>query len=415
MSHFKQLKLKEAVITSAAQAKQISIVPQNISGIEISETILEPGIVGFIDILDYQGIEEIGGVFAGDTITIVWGGTDDKDENLIKATFTIYCCEDNDLLPKQTYVTTRYGFCSPWVIDAFTRQISRVWENKTTTDMIQDLVKECGGTIGFVEESLTTLEKFVSPLWSPYRTIAYLMEISRSLDGNGYLCWTDLRTGKVNITTLNYLMSGKLGHTNSAYPFKSHVENPRYQSLIKDMTIESKYDIIRLVSAGLPSLKLIGFNFDEGKPINTKTSVTGLSNKHLSKHFPIPKKYLDKKYTTTKRTGVFPQTAEPTFHESQVLGLIENQLNHKYSMMATDIFKLNIYTIGEITRRAGWVADLDYVSQNVGSNAGNESMKGEYLICNINHMFAPMIDYTQVITLISDGYKQHKHPDMMRW
>jgi hypothetical protein len=228
-----------------------------------------------------------------------------------------------------------------------------------------------------------------------------------SAGAGGYLCWTDMKTGKVNCATADYLMKGTLGK------YETFVVNPnnlRYSGRVLNMSIESSYDTIRMVNNGLPDTKYSGFNYDKNKVVTTKYSISDGIQTRLGTLFPLPIKYAGKKYTKKVFSPLFPPTAD-AITDDMIADLLEGREKTNYSMLTSDVFKINIETFGEMTRRAGWLAKLDYPSQGAnsdktGDKTGHVQYKGIYLIREIKHTFSLMSDYKQYITLVSDGFKE---------
>lgn len=394
----------------------------SISNIEIFESLSMPGITGYISFKDYQAFQELGNVFADDDIKISFS-VDDDEANELVLNFKIFTNEGSRQLPLNTYDVIRYGFCSPWLVEGIALSTSKPYENKKISEIVEDLLKECGAEIGFIEPTKQTLETFVTPFWSPYRSIKYLLSFAMNEESvGGYICWTDLKTGKVNVTTLDYVLKGNLGHYkgDNGSGFNVYPANIRYSGRVKNMTVEASFDSIRMIDTGVPDTKFYAFNFDKKQIMKSKDNIITSKQTRLSKKFPLLQKYTDKKYANHKFLPIFPQTADSiASDDSKLTDIIDGVEKNTYSFLTTDVFKINIEAIGEINRRVGWLADLDYPS--VGANAnkdndtvGNKQMKGTYLIREIKHQFSLSQDYTQYITLVSDGFKEYTR-DLITW
>lgn len=405
-----QLRLKKVLIND------IEVIREHITDIQLFESITQPGITGYIDLMDYQALVEKGNVFADDKIRIIF--TVEGNPNDLKLDFVLYANEDGKVIPDQQYNSVRFNLCSPWLVQALCKTYSKNFDDMKISDIISSLLEECGAKIGFIEPTKQIIESFVSPLWSPYHIIKYLLSFALNSSGTGgYLCWTDLKTGKVNVTTLDYLMKGSLGRFDE---FLVNPENPRYHGRIDAMTIETNFDIIRLISNGGASTKYYGFNFDTNKIVKTETKINEVNQKHLSTKFPVPITYLTEDvYHNIKYTSLFPNTKESIEgDDSKLQDLLDGKLQNDYSLLSTDVFKLNIVTNGDPDRRVGWLAKLDFPSQNInvtGHNAElNEQYKGDYLIRDISHTFSFFQEYRQAICLCADGYKQFPR-DAISW
>ena len=402
-------KTVEIVKLRKVTIKGYKIETSFITNIEIYESITQPGITGFIDIKDYQALQEVGNIFADDDI-IITIGIDGDESNELNLKFKIFTNEGSKQLSLNTYDYLRLGFCSPWLIDGLSVLLSKPYENKLISEIVKDLLESCGATIGYIEPTKTKLENFVSPLWTPYHTIKHLLgyAINNSKVG-GYLCWTDLKTGNVNVTTLDYMLKGTLGKYVDPYGFQVNPGNLRYSGRVKSMSIENSYDTIRLINTGVPNTKYYAFNYDTNSIVVSKNTLKDDKQTRLGAKFPITNKYTNKKYTTVKFTSIFPETADSiASDDTKMTDLVEGIESNKYAMLATDVIKINIETLGETNRRVGWLAQLSYpsVSVNSGDKTGNKQLKGLYLIREIKHSFSLFDDYKQYVTLVSDGYKE---------
>lgn len=404
---FEILKLRKVTI------KGYEIDIANISVVEIYESLTQPGITGYISIKDYQGLQEIGNVFSDDEIVMIFG-VDGDEANELTLKYKIYTNEGSRQLNRNTYDLLRLGFCSSWMIEGLTRYVSKPYgsvdSDKRVSDIITDLLKECGANIGYIEPTKQKLENFVTPLWTPYHSIKYLMGFATNENFNGgYVCWTDLKTDKVNVTSLDYLLKGSLGKYES---FIVNSMNLRYSGRVIEMNVETSYDTIRYVTNGLPNTKIYGFNYDKKNFVTTSKNMVDIASTRLGKKFPLTNNFLNDKYTTVNFVPLFPPTAESIADDdSKLTDLIEGHLSNKYSLLTVDTFKINIMTMGETNRRAGWLALLEYPSQDgknatEGDKTDNKKLKGNYLIRDIKHVFSLTEDYKQYITLVSDGFQE---------
>lgn len=377
-----------------------------ITHVEIYESLTQPGITGYMEIKDYQALQEIGNVFIDDDIILTFS-IDGDEANELNLKFKLFTNEGSRQLALNTYDFLRIGFCSPWMVEGLSRLISKPYEKKLISEIIKDLLEECGAKIKYIEATKTKLENFVTPLWTAYHSIKHLMSFAINEEGvGGYVCWTDLKTGEVNVTTLDYMLKGTLGTYKS---FEINSSNLRYTGRVKEMAIESSYDTIRLINTGMPNIRYHAFNFDTNKIESTKNSVVEDKQTRLGQKFPLLSKYNTDKYITHKFTSLFPETADPiTSDITQLTNLTQGLESNTYAMLTTDVFKINIEVLGEMTRRVGWLAQLEYpsVGTDTGNKTGQKQLKGLYLIREIKHVFSLSTDYEQFITLVSDGYKE---------
>jgi len=387
------------------------IDPSVIIQLDIFESIVMPGITGCVVIKDWQGAKELGEIFAGDDVEISWSSPDTKPINIILKVFGSYGDQVQD---DQTYKTTKLHFCSSWYIDAFTRQLSKPYINKSVSEIIDDLLKECGAT-NYVEPTSQRLERFVTPLWTPMHSIRHLMKFAMDTQGHGgYLLFTDIISDTVICTTINKLLAGDLGYNTSEITFNA--VNQVYEGNTNKLTLESNFDTIRFANQGMGKTNLIGFDFDSNKIIATNESITQYKHEHLGNYFPMLKDFESDKYSSTKFMWKSINSAFQKRHSKELEELLVGHLRTRYSHLFSDVFKINLGAPGSTLRRAGQIVKLNFPSVDYKLDPTKKDMQfdGNYLIRDIRHVFM-FGDYAQAITLCSDGYKQMKRTDLMEW
>ena len=406
-SNIEQLRLTKISINN------IDLLKEHVISIDIFESLSHPGITGRIELMDYQAINEYGNIIAGDDMVIsftVYG----KENKAIETKFKIYANEGSRVLPGQMYNTVVYSFCSAWLIPGLSKKVSKNYKNKYIHEIVKDLLEECDANIGYIEPTKQKLENFVTPLWSPCHSIKHLLSVAlNTSDLGGYLIWTDLRTDKVNVTTIDYLTKGNLGKFKE---FMLYPANQRYEGKINALSFESSFDVIRLLNAGIKH-QHISFDYDTGKHVVYEDDHEKLKNKHLAKKFPLPKSYLqDKHYTFPKFSAFYPQTDARIQDKSKLSDLLSGRASNEHIFLSCDTIKINIVAPGEPERRVGWLAEVNFPSQNInaGDTTGFKQLKGDYLIADIRHTFSFVIEYTQAISLVADGYKEHSR-DLISW
>lgn len=399
------------------EIKGISLEPAYITAIDIFESLTQPGITGYIQIQDYQGLRELGNIFAGDEIKFSFGIQDEGND--LELSFYIYTDEGSSINPLLLYDTLQLGFCSKWLIDGLTKAVSKPYKDKFIHEIIKDIIEtECPeAKIGYIEPTIQKLENFLSPRWSPIHTIKYLLSFAMNMEKiGGYIMWTDLKKDEIYVTSIDYLVKGNL--EKSDVSFNILPGNKRYSGQIINSNFESSYDTIRMVNSGYQDTIFYGFNYDKKEFTTSKDKNTDLKNKRLSKKLPIPIKYEeDKKYSRYRFSPLFPSTDNSIAGDDTKLdNLINGSLYNYYTFLTSDLFKINIETIGETKRRVGQLVLLEYPSQdnNAGGNDDNNQLKTDYLIREIRHSFSTYIDYKQYITLIIDGYNNHD-AEMIEW
>lgn len=388
--------------------KGYDVYPQAVGELNIYEGITNPGITGGITLADWQGFDEIGEIFGGDDINITFA-TEDNPDLVMK--YKIYAAKPSVSF-QNTMQPITYHFCSPWLIDAFTRQISKPYKEKYIHEIIRDLLTECGADIGFIEPTKQKLPRFTTPLWTAIKSIHHLLSFAvNQQDRGGYVFWTDMRTGKVNVTTVDYLFKGSYGK--EASKFLSLPLNEFYESRINDLSFESNFDIIRYLNQGAAKSIAQGYNYDKNKLYTFDKSINEVQYSHLSSKFPVNASYNNKKYSTIRGCYLFPSKDDLVTDDKMFSDLLDGKIKSRYVRLFSDIFKINITTNPSSSRRAGNLVELEYQSADKSVVTKNKMYSGLYLIRNIRHMIFNGI-YNQAVTLIADGYKESKN-DLITW
>ena len=386
----------------------ITVLPTAIVSLVINESISSPAITGYFQIADWQGFDEVGEIFAGDSFQLTFSTEDSTELNL---DFTIYeSIVNND--PNQTYSAITYSFCSPWLIDGMTRQISKSYIDKYCHEIIEDLLVQCGANIGYIEPTKHKFNHFTTPLWTPIHSITHLLTYALNKNEvGGYTLWTDLKENKVYCTTIDYLFKGKHGDL-SKEPFTSTVQNETYRNRIESINIETGFDMIRYGNSGIASTRLDAFNFDKDKVYSTSEKITDLKSTHLSSKLPINPKFLDSKYQKIKGCALHPSTdylIKDKSHED----FIKGKLITHYALLSSDIIKVNILSNPLSERRVGNLVSLKYPTQDTPKTDTVKQYSGKYVIKHMKH-FIVGSNYRQAITLICDGYKE-SNSNLIKW
>ena len=388
--------------------KSIDVLPQALGEINIYEDLTNPAILGDITIADYQGFNEVGEIFAGDDVEIIMN-TEDREELSLK--FKIYA-SDTAVNVNSTFQPITYRFCSEWLIDAMTRQISKAYKEKYIHEIIKDLLSECGAKIGYIEPTKQKLFRFTTPFWTAIKSIHHLLSFAMNEQGiGGYIFWTDLKTGKVNVTTVDYLYNGKHGVEDKK--FMSIPKNQFYESKIENVSFDTHYDIIQFVNQGVATSKYVSLFYDKNKTYEYKKKINEIKHKHLGKKLPINKTYTDKKYTVTKFTSLFPSKDDPVTEDSLVKDMVDGRANTRYTRLFCDIFKISFMTQQNSSRRVGHTCFLEYQSEDKSQAIANKQYTGTYVIRNIRHMIFNGI-YKQAVTIMNDGFYESKN-DLVSW
>jgi hypothetical protein len=402
MNNVTNFELKKVTI------KTYESLPQAIGEMHIFEGIDSPGITGTITLMDWQGFDELGEVFAGDDLLIEFmsGG---RDSLVLK--YKIYAATGASLATA-TYQPITYHFCSPWMIDAYTRQISKSYKDKFIHEIVHDLLTECGADIGFIEPTKQKLPRFTTPLWTAIKSMTHLLSFAiNQTDVGGYVLWTDMKTGKVNATTVDYLYKGTYGIEESR--FVSLPKNEFYEARIDSLTFESCFDIIRHLNQGTAQTIYQGYFYDKNKLYTSDKGVNKNPYTHLSAKLPINASYNTPKYASIKKCYLYPSKDDLISDDKMYTDIVDGAQRTRYVRLFSDVFKINISTNPNSSRRAGHLVELVYPSVNKGTPSVNLHYAGMYLIRNIRHVVTHGI-YNQYITVVSDGYVQSGN-DLIEW
>ena len=388
----------------------VDIDPSVVISIDLFEGLTNPGVTGTIVFKDWQGLREIGEVFAGDDFDFSWRI---QGKPPIIGKYKIYADDGASVDENSTFHRSVFHFCSPWLIDGFTRQVSKPYKDKFIHEIVEDLLKEIGCDIGFIEPTQQKLNNFVTPLWTVPHSIKHLSSFAKNKEKKGgYVLFTDVKTGKVYWVTVDWLYKGTFGKTDHELIFRP--QNLRYEGKVFKVDAEATFNLIRLLNQGAHWSEHYAFDYDHKKVFKTKENVKQYNHTHISQKFPIPTQYLtDKKYRSIRPSYKWPSTDAPVSNPKDFEDLVDGELFSRYTMLFSDAFKINIWAEGESSRRAGFLAKIAYPTADQSQTNENKHFTGNHMIRNIRHLFQDN-SYMQAITLVSDGYKQHGR-DMVTW
>lgn len=419
----------------------VTLDPSNIISLDIFESINFPGITGKIAFRDYGSFKEFENIFAGDEIKISFGR--EQEANLHLEMIVTKSSGDTPIIDETSNITT-LEFVSPWIVPAFTKKRSRPFRNKRIDEIVFELVKECGGTMGAFIRTKQKLDRFVSPYWTPIETIKYLM--SFAVDENergGFLLWTDIETKAVNFAPVSHLFDAVKNYGTVSFSIKMNPRDQTSTERIFEQSIEQSFDILKYGDVGLGRSRLEGFDYDNTKILSIDKRIDEYSHNHLSSKLPLNDKFLGKQFRTTKASFLYPNTDEllpfedPNITATQTArsegttgaslrrtsrnrtqskiksnDLIKGRLANKQSLLISDIIKLNVKLNGETEeKRAGKQIKVIYPAAD---NSENLQYTGIYLIRNIRHVIQGM-QFCQILTLIIDGFKEIDRIDMINF
>lgn len=414
----------------------VDIDISKIKTLDIYESIEFPGITGSVLIDDWFSLRETLNIFAGDIVNISFGRVTDKSLDL---ELVITSAPIEIPLKNQDDKYLKIDFCSKWLVEGFTQKRSRVWKNEYIHDIVADLVEMCGGNLGIFVKTKQKLERFVSPYWSPIQTIRYLMNFAVDQDDvGGYLLFTGIYDKeKESNEIVNFIPYSTLVSTrNYGYvPYKLTL-TPRHHDSperIISMTMGSTFDSIKQGALGLGRTQHVGFNYDKTEVMSQDNRIDQYGHNHISSKLPLDIKYLGSAYRTTKDSLLFPNTKEliedgkttsedntgTTEEDTYIRNadeLLKGRLNTKQSLTFSDAVTLDLMTNGEgYHKKAGKLVWIDYPSRSMQSKREyHKQLSGTYLIKDLRHSINGMI-YTNVMTVICDGFKDSPRPDLVEW
>lgn len=384
------------------------VLPQSVGELNFYESIDSPVVLGNISIADWQGFHEFTEIFVGDVIEFIFGTTD-REELHVK--FTIYATIPG-MEPTHTFQPVGYKFCSNWFIEGMGRQVSKVYKEKYIHEIVSDLLIDCGANLGVIEPTMTRLPKFVSPLWTPIKTISHLCSFAMNNEQQGnYVFWTDFVTGKVNFTSLDFLYKGMYGKENNT--LMSLPRNQLYDGRILSLTFESEFDIISYLNAGVYKTEVQAFNHDKNQFYKFDKTLIELEGTHLGTSFPLGNKYKDEKFNKIKGNYSFPNKDTLVSDDKEFTNLIDGQARTRYNRLYSEVFRINVMLNANSSRRVGKLIDLEYQSENKAEVTVNKKYSGKYLIKNIRHIISGQT-YQQAVSLIGDGFKE-TNMDVIKW
>jgi hypothetical protein len=208
-------------------------------------------------------------------------------------------------------------------------------------------------------------------------------------------------------------------------PFKltttsTNAHNP---DRITDITVGKTFDIIKYGNVGLGRNMFVGFDYDSCQVISNDKQIDGYKHNHLSLKLPLSTKYLGSAYRTVKETFIYPNTdelitgtnIEDDKYIRQANELLDGKLYTKQSFTFSDMITLNLQTNGEgVYKRAGRMVWIEYPTRSAQERKTSKMLSGTYLIRDLKHSVENMV-YSNVMTVVSDGYKFSWRPDLISW
>lgn len=407
---------KCAIVTKSG--RQFNIDPSYIVSMNIYESITQPGITGDIAFTDWSGVKEAGEIFAGDTLE--FGYSTEGSEKTQSLFFAIYASAGDVPNPGENvgYAITTYQFCSRWIIDALTTQVSRSYYKKSIDFIVSDLLKACGVKgIEHIEPTKQVLENFVSPMWTPMHTIKHLLTLATSAAGDhgGYNFWTDFNSEKIYCMPVNMLFEGTLAFPDPAKPYTNRPHNMMYKNAIHSHMVEADFDVVQMVNSGLGKSNIVGFDYDRMDWISTNKRIQDYPHSHLGNRLPLNEEFTADKYASTHFGPYYPSTASQIPHVNKHKELLDARLKNHYTFLFSDIIKMNLHVTADSSRRAGDLIHLVHdVPFGMDRQNGSKMYTGTYMIRDIRHIIS-FGNYSQAITICGDGYKEINRTDLVKW
>lgn len=402
---------RERVKFTKFHIRGIKLDVGSIISMDIYETIDFPGITGTLAYKDIGDVKESFDIIGKDTFDISFGR---EGESELKLKMSVneaggdrYNDDDGDIGN-----TIIFGFCSPWLIDGFTKKRTRHFRNQRIDQIVQTLLLDSGAILGTITETSQTLDRYVTPYISPIASIQHLMEIATDTSGNGgYILYTDIKTNRVNFVPIGSLISKPNRVSN--FNLRISPVNSEYKGRVYDFQIDQQYDIMKYGQLGMAHTRFVGFNYDRTEIMNTNKRVDTYSDNHLSVVLPLNEEFLGRQYRTTKDSSRFPNTAGLIRSKADASNQIDGRLASFYNNFTADAIEITVTARGEVSaKRAGKLIKLDV--PNVGGSKKNFMHSGTYLIKRIKHTIQGG-EHGQKISLIADGYKQINRDTLISW
>jgi len=385
------------------------INPIVITELNIYHSLNFPCIQGDITIQDYDGIQNEYEIFAGDEIVIsIKVGNSVKDFK-----YVIYSLKDVIVREYESFYMLTLNFCSKWIIDALVRQFSYPFNDKRIDEIVEFLLIQCNGDIGEIEQSKIKFNNFVTPKWNIIKIIRYLQEFCMSSDDKaGYILYTD-EDDKIHFKSLKKIREEAILCDNDLY---INVENVVYEGRVHQYTIENSFDLIKFLNQGCFHTVVFDYDYDKQKVVLKDFKYNEIERLNLGSHIPINNKYLDDKYTHFKHVPYYLKSDEMQ-KEDKISQFLEGYLKNHYTMLLSDIIKVDVLANFSLERKIGNLirVHIPNIAKSKQQNIliDDTIFSGIYMIQSCRWIFTQH-NALQVLTLISDGYKEG-YSDALTW
>ena len=409
----------ETVEVVSASHGQFDIHVAHLETINIFEGLSEPALTGSITIKDYDGILEIQEIFAGDDINISLKA---KGESRSLTFNGKIFAVNQQVSGSQGAPVTVFSFCSNWWFQANTKQVSKVWKNKTIAEMIEEVITvdcEQEDFQGIHPAPSTIIERLVTPNWTPARILKFLLAYLNGDAGeSGYVLWESLYWQAPGVYSLGHLLDPAEGGTNYG---RSKIElflnspNVQYAGNFNNLWVESLYDEMRYLHQGVYQSDIWVFDYDRNKPYKSTGTASDVNSKHLAHQMPIRESSASEKYRSTHKSSMYPNTQKFTTEQDFQKG-VDGYRNNRLQMVFSDMIKMSTLLPGDTAREAGEIVKINYPSINKGSGTDtrHKMMEGDYLIRDIQHVLT-YSNFVQAITFVKDGINMTTRDDLKKW
>ena len=380
------------------------------------EDIFSPFINGKLTFIDTMAILEKGPLTGNETISIMYTGSGEENNTVIK-TFTVFKISEVTSLSNSANTSTiiELHFVDPFYMSFCIEQYSRSWKDKKGEEIIKEIVTKLADVdekyleLDNWEESTDPFESYYMPWWTCLNSIKWLMKRMKSSksETSGYLFYansfeSEKREGMstLNLRTIDSLLSEttmmKINEEDdSLYTFtESNVEFKTDKNRIFSFTLDG---IDKSSIKTLAGCHYYGFDSKKNETIDqfegytyanmlTKHTVLGESSLFMD----LSVKNAGRKFTGEQDTKIIDNIAYDDW--------VKRYAMQNYMHVVVD---------GHEKRYAGGLIEVNFPPRiPSASDLSNVNLSGKYLIKSITNYFNPndSLGYLQKMTLIKNGY-----------
>lgn len=400
-------------IEVVSDAGEFEIIPAHLETINIFEGVSNPGLTGSITLKDYDALLEVQEIFAGDTLNVSMKSKGDSRA----LTYTGRIIKVNQMVSGvQQAPTTVFSFCSDWYFQAITKQVSMAWKNMTVEDMLYDIIENvCGGKFqGMYPDGGPKVERLVTPYWTPWHIIKYLLAYANGNDGaSGYVLWDTLNEQFPICMTTSEMFDGIFTpQTNTELLLNT--PNINYPGNFNNMWVESLYDEMRYLNQGVYHCDVLSFDYDRNKPYKSIGTADDVASSHLAFQMPLRASTTTEEYRSQMISRIQP-SRQHFIPEQEYQAAVDAYRDNRLAMVFSDMVKMNTMVPGNTARITGEIVKVNYPSINKGTvEDRNKMLEGDYLVRDIQHVLTHS-NFYQILTLVSDGINMTSRTDLKKW